>query len=45
MLSKLKNVLKDEDNQQVKKRIDISVLNGEQIKIYKKIIQQFKENV
>lgn len=38
MLSKLKNVLKDEDNQQVKKRIDISVLNGEQIKIYKKII-------
>lgn len=38
MLSKLKNVLKDEENQQVKKRIDISVLNGEQIKIYKKII-------
>lgn len=45
MLTKLKNALKDDENEQVKKKVDISVLNGEQVKIYKKIIERFKENV
>lgn len=41
MLNKLKNTLnniRDEENEPTKKRIDISVLNGEEVKIYKKII-------
>lgn len=29
MLTKLKNALKDDENEQVKKKVDISVLNGE----------------
>ena len=41
MLNRLKNTLnniRDEENEGGKKRIDISVLNGEEVKIYKKII-------
>lgn len=28
-----------------KKKIDVSVLNGEEIKVYKKILEKFKENI
>ena len=41
MLNKLKNALRDEE-EQTKKKIDISVLSGEEVKIYKKIIDKFK---
>lgn len=50
MLNKLKNTVSnmmeaDKLAQTEVKRIDVSVLTGEEIKIYKKILERFKENV
>lgn len=50
MLSKLKstvtNIMEtDKLSEPEKKKIDVSVLNGEEIKVYKKILEKFKENI
>ena len=48
MLNKLKSALdniRDEQNEGSKKKVDISILNGEEVKIYKKLMEGFKENV
>ena len=48
MLDKLKstvNKIRDEEKEVVKKRIDISVISGEEIKNYQRALEGVKENV
>ena len=48
MFDKLKNTvnkIREEDKEVVKKRIDISVISGDEIKNYKKALEGVKENV
>lgn len=50
MLSKLKNTVSnimeaDKVAELDKKKIDVSVLSGEEIKVYKKVLEKFKENI
>ena len=48
MLNKLKNTvnkIREEETETVKKRIDISVLSGDEVKNYKEALLQVKDNI
>lgn len=48
MFNKLKSTLtsiRDEEGEQPRRKIDISVLSEEEIKQYKKLLEKFKDNV
>lgn len=46
VFAKLKNTInkinEEEGQEAIKKKVDISVLNGEEVKIYSKLIERFR---
>lgn len=49
VFAKLKNTInkinEEEGQEAIKKKVDISVLNGEEVKIYSKLIERFRQNI